>query len=221
MNRMACVLTPDYMLASLCSCVLDRVGYQAVHAETVDQIKRERFALMLLDIDRAPLIRHTDIADQCVALTKNGCHKQRWNLLTNGGYADYVLYPFPPEELESKLHFSSLPSPKKIDPIGAWLFDRQASTLTHQTKLDQVRLSASECVLLAKLIDGKGRVCAPHQLLQALEEAGLPSKVSTLPVLINKLRQRLEIRPYEPRLILTVKTLGYRLNLEYSLNSDK
>ena len=214
MNPLACVLTPDYMMASLCGCVLDRAGYETVHAETVEQLKKDRYALMLLDVDRAPLIRHKDIADQCFALTSNACHKQRWNLLTHGGYSDYVLYPFPPEELEMKLHLPAVVVPKKVDTVGAWIFDRHASTLAHKTKLNVLRLSASECLLLAKLVDAKGRVCVPSQLLHGFEAAGLPSKLSSLPVLINKLRQRIEINPSKPQLILTVKTLGYRLAVE-------
>lgn len=210
MNRKACVITPDYTLASLCVCVLDRAGYEATHIEGPQQLPSERYQVLLHDHDSAPAGLSYDIADHWIALTRIACHHQRWKLINNG-YSDYVLCPFPPEELETKLQLPVKEKAKKLDLIGPWSFNREALTLTHIHKHESQRLSASECVLLAKLVDARGRICAPHHLLNALEESGLPSKATTLPVLVNKLRQRIEPKPHEPVFLLTMKTMGYRL----------
>ncbi len=75
---------------------------------------------------------------------------------------------------------------------------------------EPVRLTPKEYELLARLVQGDGKVLTHRQLLVAIWG---PAHVEDLPylrVLVGQLRQKLEAEPASPSLILTEPGVGYR-----------
>ena len=79
-------------------------------------------------------------------------------------------------------------------------------------KGDALFLSALEYRLLLIFVNNRGRVLTRGQLLEEIwDTAGDFVSDNTLTVYIKRLREKIEADPQNPRLILTVRGLGYRL----------
>jgi len=80
---------------------------------------------------------------------------------------------------------------------------------------EQLRLSKCQYALLAHLYRRGGAVCAPDELLKVVYEEDVPpgqaSADKRLERLVNRLRQKIEVNPSEPRYLLKVHGRGYRL----------
>jgi DNA-binding response OmpR family regulator len=72
-------------------------------------------------------------------------------------------------------------------------------------------LTHYEFELLAALARAAGRVLSREQLLDALKGAEYETFDRSIDVHISKLRAKLEADPKAPRLIKTVRGVGYRL----------
>jgi len=72
-----------------------------------------------------------------------------------------------------------------------------------------LQLRPKEFVLLAELLRNKGRVLSREELLTRVWGRYDPSHTATLDVHINWLRRKLERNPHHPKLIRTVKGVGY------------
>lgn len=73
----------------------------------------------------------------------------------------------------------------------------------------ELQLRPKEFVLLAELLRNKGRVLSREELLTRVWGRYDPSHTATLDVHINWLRRKLERNPHHPKLIRTVKGVGY------------
>ncbi|MBC6981273.1 response regulator [Caulobacter sp. 17J80-11] len=73
-----------------------------------------------------------------------------------------------------------------------------------------VRLSPKEYDLLARLVEGGGKVTTHRQLLTAVWGPAHVEDVAYLRVFVGQLRQKLEADPAAPRRILTEPGVGYR-----------
>lgn len=74
----------------------------------------------------------------------------------------------------------------------------------------QLSMTAKEYELLVLLMNNKGKPLRKEWLFQQVWGAGSFSEPSTLTVHINKLRDKIELRPKEPRRIVTVWGVGYK-----------
>ena len=76
---------------------------------------------------------------------------------------------------------------------------------------EEIALSALEYKLLLLFLSNKGLVLSRDALLSALWDAGGDYVTdNTLTVYIKRLREKLEDDPQEPRLIKTIRGLGYK-----------
>ena len=75
-------------------------------------------------------------------------------------------------------------------------------------------LTATECRLLQKLAESRGRIVTFDVLCECVWGAGYYGYENSLNVHIRHLREKLEDNPSRPCRLLTVRGLGYRLCME-------
>lgn len=128
------------------------------------------------------------------------------------GADDYVAKPFRPRELIARLHAAlrrcgRAPS---VFTLGGLVVDAAAGTVALDGR--EVFLSALEYRLLLLFVGNPRAVLTRERLLGELwDAAGEFVSDNALSVYIKRLRQKLGDDPAHPRLILTVRGVGYRL----------
>jgi len=75
---------------------------------------------------------------------------------------------------------------------------------------EPLRLSPKEYELLARLVEGDGRVLSHKQLLTGIWGPAHADDLPYLRVLVGQLRQKIEAEPSSPKRILTEPSVGYR-----------
>lgn len=144
------------------------------------------------------------------------------------GADDYVTKPFNPAEVVARVHAhirrhqglaqafpwrhaDMLPEPKNMK-VGGLLIDPATARVWKQDG-SHADLSAGELRLLMVLAQSPGRIYTKKQLYEAAWEEpylGL-SEDNTVMVAVRRLRERVEDVPEDPKYILTVRGLGYRM----------
>ena len=85
----------------------------------------------------------------------------------------------------------------------------------------EVFLSALEYRLLLVFVSNPKSIITRDRLLDELwDAAGEFVTNNTLTVYIKRLREKIEDNPAEPKLILTVRGMGYRLGVQYGDASE-
>lgn len=127
------------------------------------------------------------------------------------GADDYVAKPFRPRELLARVHAAirrARPERSTLR-LGPVCIDLDRARVTRRG--EEVALSALEYRLLLLFAKNAGRVVTRDMIRDALwDDAGAYVEENTLSVYIKRLRDKLEDDPAEPRLIVTVRGLGYR-----------
>lgn len=144
----------------------------------------------------------------------------------NIGADDYILKPFSSRELVARIHAhlrrvalssgaikveDQQEDEKKDDVIhiGAITIDRRRHAVSRGA--ETVSLSQREYGLLQALLDAHGAVIPRSQLLADVWGEQWVGDPRTLDVHIRWLREKLEELPAQPKLVLTVRSVGYRL----------
>jgi two-component system, OmpR family, response regulator RegX3 len=129
------------------------------------------------------------------------------------GADDYVTKPFGLAELRSRVRAVMRRSgPRALGletiTVGRVTLDRGRREVTVDG--EPVRLTFSEFELLARLMSEPGRLLNRQELLRAIWGDSAYRDPRAIDVHIRHLREKLERRPEEPQLILTVRGAGYR-----------
>jgi DNA-binding response OmpR family regulator len=129
------------------------------------------------------------------------------------GADDYVTKPFGLAELRSRIRAVLRRSGPRalgseILEIGPVRLDRGQREVA--VRGEPARLTFSEFELLACLMSEPGRLFNRQELLRAIWGDSAYRDPRAIDVHIRHLREKLEERPDEPRLILTVRGAGYR-----------
>ena len=129
------------------------------------------------------------------------------------GADDYVTKPFGLAELRSRIRAVLRRSGpralgEEILSVGPVKLDRSHREVT--VRGEPVRLTFSEFELLARLMAEPGRLLNRQELLRAIWGDSAYRDPRAIDVHIRHLREKLEEKPDEPRLILTVRGAGYR-----------
>ena len=128
------------------------------------------------------------------------------------GADDYIAKPFRPRELISRIH-SVLRRCKKEQRIlscGDLRVNVSSATVTKGEK--ELFLSALEYRLLLLLLQNKGQILTRNQLLEEIWDAsGEYVNDNTLSVYMKRLREKIEENPQSPRLLHTIRGIGYRM----------
>lgn len=128
------------------------------------------------------------------------------------GADDYVSKPFRPRELLSRIKniLRLTGNTGRLVKIGDLLVDTEKGTASKRDK--DLFLSALEYRLLLVFINNRGIVLTRTQLLDAIwDAAGEYVNDNTLTVYIKRLREKIEDDPTAPKIILTVRGLGYKV----------
>ena len=128
------------------------------------------------------------------------------------GADDYIAKPFRPRELISRIR-SVLRRCKKEQRIlscGDLKVNVSSATVTKGEK--DLFLSALEYRLLLILLQNKGQILTRNQLLEEIWDAsGEYVNDNTLSVYMKRLREKIEENPQSPRLLHTIRGIGYRM----------
>ena len=128
------------------------------------------------------------------------------------GADDYIAKPFRPRELISRIR-SVLRRCKKEQRIlscGDLRVNVSSATVTKGEK--ELFLSALEYRLLLLLLQNKGQILTTNQLLEEIWDAsGEYVNDNTLSVYMKRLREKIEENPQIPRLLHTIRGIGYRM----------
>lgn len=205
---------------------LDRLlmaeGFEVTHAasqaQAVDMIGDDRFDLALVDIslpDGNGFAVCTEIKAQqdipVIFLTASGDESSVVTGL-NMGADDYIVKPFRPRELVARIKSAMRKSGRapSVFRLGDLSVDIAGGIVKKEGK--EVFLSALEYRLLLVFINDPGSIITRSRLLNELwDAAGEFVNDNTLTVYIKRLREKIEDDPAEPRIILTVRGMGYRL----------
>lgn len=130
------------------------------------------------------------------------------------GADDYIPKPFRPRELVSRIKnvLRLTGNTGKTVKLGDVIVDTEKGTATKNNK--DLFLSALEYRLLLVFINNRGIVLTRNQLLDAIwDVAGEYVNDNTLTVYIKRLREKIEDDPTNPQIILTMRGIGYKVEL--------
>lgn len=129
------------------------------------------------------------------------------------GADDYIPKPFRPRELLSRIKnvLRLTGSTGKTVKLGDVVVDTEKGTAMKNNK--DLFLSALEYRLLLAFINNRGIVLTRERLLDSMwDVAGTYVNDNTLTVYIKRLREKIEDDPAEPKIIQTVRGIGYKVD---------
>lgn len=130
------------------------------------------------------------------------------------GADDYIPKPFRPRELVSRIKnvLRLTGNTGKTVKLGDVVVDTEKGVAMKNNK--DLFLSALEYRLLLVFINNRGVVLTRSQLLDSIWDiAGEFVNDNTLTVYIKRLREKIEDDPTNPKIILTVRGLGYKVEV--------
>jgi len=130
------------------------------------------------------------------------------------GADDYVVKPFSPREVVARVRAVLRRVEGEMAPAGLLQAgDIVLDLAGHQATVAgrPVELTPTEFALLATLARAPGRTFTRAQLLQQIQDNPLEGFERTVDVHVRNLRAKIEPDPRNPRYILTVYGVGYKL----------
>lgn len=227
-RRPILVVEDDRNIASLVEQYLSRDGFAVLRAADgptgLTYARRENPSLVILDVMLPgkdgwevcrELRRESDVP--ILMLTARADEMDRVVGLSIGA-DDYVVKPFSPRELVERvkaiLRRTRPPAsaPAGVREFGPIRLDPEKHSVTMAG--EAVSLTPSEFKLLQTLMGYPGKVFSRAELLDRLYSDGGEVIDRVIDVHMGKLRQKLEPDPSNPRYLLTVHGVGYRLSDE-------
>lgn len=130
----------------------------------------------------------------------------------NMGADDYITKPFRPRELVARIRNALRKAGRGSGAaeIGELWVDTASGIVKKEGK--EIFLSALEYRLLLVFLNNADSIVTRDRLMDELWDAGGDYVTSnTLTVYIKRLREKIEADPTHPKIILTVRGIGYRL----------
>ena len=204
---------------------LSREGYAvssaATSAEALTKMERQMPSFIVLDLglpdaDGLELCRRVRSRSSVpiLMLTARQSEVDKIVGLEMGG-DDYMTKPFSMRELLARikaiLRRSSQEAEAKTDTIefGDTVIDRLAHRVTHRG--EEITLTPLEFEMLSFLGENRGIVFTRETLLDRVWKYSYPEGSRTVDVHMRWLRQKIEDDPARPKILLTVRGVGYKL----------
>jgi DNA-binding response OmpR family regulator len=229
------VLEDDVGLRQSLRMVLEDDGYDVVEAADAERALRvvvdQGVDLMLVDLmlggmDGFSFIQRARPQTQApivVVSARDGVEDIVAAL--EAGADDYVTKPFLVEEVKARLKAllrrpsigGEAESRDRTDVFvldgrdGPLVFDRGAASLSRGH--EAIHLTNTEFRLLSVLTENAGLVLSRSVLLEHVWERGFFGDERIVDVHVRRLRKKLESEPSSPTVLVTVRGLGYRLDM--------
>jgi two-component system KDP operon response regulator KdpE len=203
---------------------LNAAGYEPIRAETGRQAFSEIarrppdavvLDLGLPDIDgQEVLLKARQFYEGPIIILSARDREMEKIEALDAGADDYVEKPFRVGELLARLRVimrrqsRQAEAPPPIIHAGDLTIDIPRRLVTRAG--EPVHLSPKEYELLVKLAEADGRVLSHKDLLISLWGPAHAEDLQYLRVFIGQLRQKIEVDPSAPKLILTQPAIGYR-----------
>lgn len=134
------------------------------------------------------------------------------------GADDYLVKPFGLAELSARvavqvrhLQRENQTSKEEIYHIGETEIDFSRGIVKKAG--ENIELNAKEFLLLKYFIENKGKVLTKKQIYQAVWEEEYMYDDNTIMVHLSRLRNKIEENPKEPKYLITLRGIGYKLQL--------
>lgn len=219
------LLEDDYAISVGLEYSLQKEGYDTFLSKTVsdalDIINKEDFDLYILDLT----LPDGSGYDVCKAIKKKGdlpvifltAFDDEVNVVMgfDFGADDYITKPFRVNELMARI--KSVLRRYKNDTSKSGIIDVSGLKInTNKAKVfkndEEIVLTAMEYRLLLVLINNQGKVMSRNQLLESIWDIdGDFINDNTLTVYIKRLRNKIEDDADNPKIIKTVRKMGYIL----------
>ncbi|MFH5208206.1 response regulator [Antrihabitans sp. NCIMB 15449] len=139
------------------------------------------------------------------------------------GADDYVKKPFEIKEITARIRAlrrrASGPAIRDATSDIVLDADRNAPLIlspgsgTVRRARDELHLTLTEFRLLCELAEVPGRVLSRSSLLERVWDRGYFGDERIVDVHVRRLRTKIELDPSDPRIVVTVRGLGYRLDV--------
>ena len=189
----------------------------------IDRASTQRFDILLLDVALGPsspdgyevcrTLRERRNSVPIIMLTALDSEADAV-LGLEAGADDYVVKPFRPAELRSRIRAvlrRSGGSGRVEAVLSAGPITLDPSPREVRRDGETVALTFSEFELLQALMSDPKRVHSRHDLLRAIWGDSAYRDPRAIDVHVRHLREKLEDQPERPQMILTVRGAGYRL----------
>ena len=188
--------------------------------EALKRLSEKRFDLILMDINMPGMdgfqtvesIRKQGIQTPIIIISGR---KEDIDTLygLNIGADDYITKPFNPITLGAKIKAlirrSRNALPGSSQRISAGPFTYNTSTLRFYKNGEEISLSAKENAMIKLFMDNINRIFSKDMIYEMVWGDSIIDENAVM-VYVNRLRQKIEDDPSEPRYIRTVRGLGYR-----------
>lgn len=141
---------------------------------------------------------HSDIAD------KSACFYM--------GADDYLPKPYESQELLLRIHsilkrFNKQPVEEKKNTI--FTLDIKRHEIKKENKL--IYFTNAEFGIMAYFIKKRGFLIGREEILNNVESINYESSLKSIDVMIGRIRAKIENNPKQPRYIISIRGLGYKL----------
>ena len=204
---------------------LRRQGYAtSVSGDGDDAIRRgttERWDLILLDVmlpgangfEVCAALRRAGVQTPVIMLTARAREADKESGL-DAGADDYVTKPFSVRELRARIRAQLRRAGAAGDRVVRLGEDCELDLERAELRREgtPVELTAQEFRILQVFVRSAGRVLSREQLIEGAWGTGVAITDRAVDTHVFNLRRKIERDPAEPRIILSVRGLGYRLN---------
>jgi len=224
MSRTILVVDDEPRIVELARDYLEHAGFRVITANdgraALDVVRHDRPDLIVLDLG-LPGLDGLDVTrelrrDSSIPIVMVTARDDELDKLLGLelGADDYLTKPFSPRELVARVKAVLRRTDRPTDPsdvirVGELQLD--LPRMRTEVAGRSIDLTPTEFTLLATLARQPGRIFTRSQLLDALHGVAFESYERAIDSHIKNLRRKLEPDPRQPRFVLTVYGVGYRL----------